>query len=243
MVRYDIAALLSRFDVRVAGETMLTGQLSSLLGERLLLTVLAHYLTTVEEREIEVLDGKPHRDNAAWGDDRSLIPRVRDLDGWLVLDGGQLVAVECKQYTSSSTDYASVPEDGDALAAHARHEWEWLARAFGPEAGWDDLTKVALPLKPPDGMPSRDMTDVRRILAVWTPVSDDGRSCVSHVATTTIRGGELADVKVDVFSASLYLRALLAGGMTHLEAADEDLEKVLAALRTVVEVTGISPAG
>jgi hypothetical protein len=37
MVIYDIAALLSRFDMRVETETALTGKLSSLLGESLLL--------------------------------------------------------------------------------------------------------------------------------------------------------------------------------------------------------------
>lgn len=127
--------------------------------------------------------------------------------------------------------------------AHAGHEWEWVASDFGPQAGWSDVNKVALPLKPPRSMPSRDMADVRRILAVWRPVSEDGRSYLSRVATTTVRDGDLADIEVEIFSASLYLRGLLAGGMTHLESGDEDLEKVLAALSAVVKVTETSPAG
>jgi hypothetical protein len=243
VVRYDIAALLSRFDVRVAGETNLTGKLSSLLGESLLLAVLTHFLRTVEGHEVEVLDGQPHRDDTAWGDDHASIPSQKDLDAWLVLDSGRLVAVECKQYTSSSWKFKSVPREDDALAAHAQKEWEWVSSDFAPQACWSDMNKVALPLKPPKGMPSRDTAEVRRILAIWTPVSEDGRSCMSSVATTTVRGGESIGVEVEVFSASLYLRGLLGAGMTHLESEDEDLEKVFAALGAVVEVTGHSPAG
>jgi hypothetical protein len=246
VVSYDISALLERFDVKVEGEGAVTGKLSSLLGESLVLTALAHYLGAVENHEVEVLGGRPERDNAAWGDDRSYVPRQKVLDAWLVLGDGQLVAVECKHWTSSSThESRSVPEDSEARAAYAMETWtRWVTSAFGPQAGWTDDNKVALPLKPPEGMPSRDMADVRRILAVWTPTSENGRSCMSRpLVTKTVRGGELADTKVEVFSASMYLRGLLADGMKHLEAEDEYLEKVLAALNAVVRATGLSSAG
>jgi hypothetical protein len=243
MVRYDIAALLSRFDVRVEGETTLTGQLSTLLGEGLLLAVLGHYLRTVEGREIEVLDGKPHRDDAEFQDGREEVPR--DLDAWLLLDEEQLAAVECKQWTSSSTYYGrgSVPATADARAAHAKRMWKMLVSGEFEPWKWTDVNKIALPLKPPDAVASRDTVGVRRILAVWAPVSEDGCSCMSSLPTMTLSAGQWVDIEAEVFSASLYLRDMLASGMTHLDAEDGDLEKMLSALSSVIEVTGLSLAG
>lgn len=241
VISYDISALLKRFDVKVEGDGSVTGKLSSLLGESLVLTALAHYLRAVEGHEVEVLDDRPKSDNAALGD-----THLKVLDAWLVLGDGQLVAVECKHWTSSSTKGSrSVPEDSEARAAYAMKIWRrWVAPAFGPQARRNPDNKVALPLKLPEGMPSRDMADIRRILAVWTPTSEDGRSCMSRLfAAKAVRGGELTDTKVEVFSASMYLRELRANGETHLPAEDKYLEKVLRALGAVVEVAEISPAG
>jgi hypothetical protein len=240
VISYDISALLKRFDVKVEGDGSVTGKLSSLLGESLVLTALAHYLRAVEGHAVEVLDDRPKSDKAALGDKHHQV-----LDAWLVLGDGQLVAVECKHWTSSSTDRdRSVPEDSEARAAYAMKIWtRWVETAFGPQARWTQDNKVALPLEGPEGMPSRDMAVIRRILAVWTPTSKDGRSCMSPLVTKTVRGGELTDTKVEVFSASMYLRELRANGETHLPAEDGYLEKVLRALSSVVGVDGLSPAG
>jgi len=243
VVRYDIAALLSRFDVRVRGETELTGKLSAFLGERLLLSALTRYLRDVENHEVGALRGRPTRDDAEFP---AGYKGVRYLDAWLLLDDSQLAAVECKHWTSSSTDYRSVPADSGARAAYARDEmWGWLVSAcFAPwPRKWTDENKVALPLKPPKGKPTRDMADARRILAIWTPISEDGRSCMSRLPTVTLKGGQWIDTVVEVFSASMYLQCLLAAGVTHLKAEDEVLEKWLAAMGNVVEVTGLISAG
>jgi hypothetical protein len=241
VVRYDIAALLSRFDVKVKGGGDLTGKLSSFLGERLLLSVLIRYLSDVEGHAVGVLGGRPSRDGGEFVAGHN---GVRDLDAWLLLDGGQLAAVECKHLTSSSTDrvFRSVPVDGEAQASYARNVWGWLGEWFA-EQDFNQYSKIALPLKPPKGKLSLDTADARRILAVWTPVAEDGRSCMSRLPTSTLRSGKWTDIEVEVFSASLYLRGLLADGVTHLEAGDEDLGKVLAALNAVVEVTEVSTAG
>lgn len=238
MVRYDIAALLSRFDVRAETQTALTGKLSSLLGESLLLSALARFLKVVQGHEVEVLGDRPHRDDTEFPDDPEDVPR--DLDAWLLLDGEQLAAVECEHWTSSSRNYRSVPGDSEALADHARAEWECLVREHFVPLVWDKVNKVALPLKPPERRPSASTADARRILAVWTQVSKDGRSCLSTGSTTTFHRGELAGIEVEVFSASMYLRALLAAGTAYLEAKPEDMERVLAALRAVIEVRGLS---
>jgi len=241
VISYDISALLKRFDVKVEGDGSVTGKLSSLLGESLVLTALAHYLRAVEGHEVKVLDDQPKSDKVALGDAHQKV-----LDAWLVLGDGQLVAVECKHWTSSSTKRSrSVPEDSEARAAYAMKIWtQWVASAFGPQARRNPDNKVALPLEPPEGMPSRDMADIRRILAVWTPASEDGRLCMSRLsADKAVRGGELTATRVEVFSASMYLRELRANGETHLPAEDGYLEKVLRALSAVVEVAGVSPAG
>jgi len=138
-------------------------------------------------------------------------------------------------------NFRTVPEDGEARAAYATEVWDWLVREHFMEQVWTGVNKVALPLKPPSRMPSADSYEVRRILAVWTPVSSDGRSCLSRVSTTTIRQEELAGIEVEVFSASLYLRELLATGVTHLESEDEGVEKLLAELSILVRA-GFSAA-
>lgn len=238
MVRYDISALLKRFDVRVKGEGELTGKLSSLLGERLVLRALIRYLSDVEGHEVRVLRGRPSRDDAEFPVGHN---GVKYLDAWLLLDGRQLAAVECKHWTSSSMNYRSVPSDSEAQVAYARDEmWDWLVNDCFVPQDFNKVSKVALPLKSPKGLPWRDTADARRILAVWTPVAEDGRSCMSRLSASTLHDGKWTDIEVEVFSASLYLRGLLAAGVTHLETDDDDLEKVVAALNAVVE---ISPAG
>jgi hypothetical protein len=240
MVRYDIAALLSRFDTRLKGDTGLTGKLSSLLGESLLLSALERYLSAAEGHHVQVLGDRPHRDDNEFPGGHDEVPR--DLDAWLLLDETELAAVECKHWTSSSTDFRSVPVDPRDIADSAQDMWEWLVNAeFVPQV-WTQVNKVALPLKPPLCIPGAITADARRILAVWTPVSEDGRTCMSNVTTTTIRGGALVPVKVEVFSASMYLRDLLAAGVTHLEAEDDFLERVLAEVSTLVRHTGVSAA-
>lgn len=242
MVRYDIAALLSRFDKLTKAETALTGKLSSLLGESLLLSALVRYLAAVEGHEVRLLAGRPHRDDREFPAGAKGVPR--DLDAWLLLGAGRLAAVECKHWTSSSPNYRSVPEVCDARAAYARDEmWDWLVREhFVPRKKWTDVNKVALPLKPPAGMPAADVSGARRILAVWTPISSDGRSLLSRVSTTTVRGGKPAGIEVEVFSASMFLRDQLAAGVTHLESEDEGVERLLAELGGLVRA-GFSAAG
>jgi hypothetical protein len=58
----------------------------------------------------------------------------------------------------------------------------------------------------------------------------------------SVRRGELAGIEVEIFSASMYLRDLLAAGVTHLESEDQDMEKVLAELGVLVQA-GFSAAG
>jgi hypothetical protein len=240
MVRYDIVALLSRFDVRVKRDTGLTGKLSYLLGESLALSALERYLSAAEGHRVQVLSDRPHRDDTEFPGGHDEVPR--DLDAWLLLDETELAAVECKHWTSSSNNYRSVPEDFEDIAASAKDMWEWLVSAHFVPQVWTQENKVALPLKPPRCLPDATTADARRILAVWTPVSQDGQSCMSNVTTTTIRGGALAPVKVEVFSASMYLRDLLAVGVTHLEAEDDFLERVLSAVSALVEVVDVSTA-
>lgn len=139
-------------------------------------------------------------------------------------------------------NFRSIPEDGEDRAAYAREMWDWLvSKHFVPQV-WTGVNKVELQLKPPEGMPSADASSAHRILAVWTPVSGDGWSCLSRVSTTTVRQGKSAGIEVDVFSASLYLHDLLAAGVTHLQSEDDDVEKVLAELGVLVRA-GLSAAG
>jgi hypothetical protein len=138
-------------------------------------------------------------------------------------------------------NFSSVPEDSEALAAHAQAAWEWLVSEHFKPWVWDKVNKVALPLKPPsEKLLSVSTTDARRILAVWTPISEDGRSCLSRVPTKTLHRGAWVDIEVEVFSASMYFRDLLRGGMTHLVAESERIDKVLAAVGDVLEVHGLS---
>jgi hypothetical protein len=124
MVSYNITELLDRFDIRspAEGGTGATGKLSSFLGEDLLLDVLAHALAA-EGSKVARLLGHPHGDMAVFDAAGAERPGFRDLDAWLIA-GRQLVAVECKQWTSSSRRYVSVPEDDNRVAEHARREWE-----------------------------------------------------------------------------------------------------------------------
>lgn len=105
MVAYDIAALLSRFDVRK--DTTVTGILSKWIGELILLDALTNALHHDGAGRVEFL-GKPHRHDLLFKAAGRKNPR--DLDQWLLLDNEQLAAVECKHWTSSGMGGRTVPE-------------------------------------------------------------------------------------------------------------------------------------
>lgn len=217
MITYDIAALLKRFDTFEFGQGGVTGRLSSLVGEELLLDVLAHALA--DGGPVELLPERPRRDDQAFKDAPSdvAVPKVRDLDFWLQLRYRELMVVECKQWTASSAyGGGSVPEDPAGIAEYARRRWEELDVPEWWSNKWDDTTKIALPLRPPAGRTAEDVRKARRVLAVWRPISSNGGSPFSQLSSQTLSGGEWVDVPIEVFSASLYLRQLLADGVRTL---------------------------
>lgn len=211
---YNNLALLDRFDSRA--DTAVTGKLSSLLGEAIAAEALCYWLAA-QGHEVELLDGRPIRDDSAFGVNCPK-PTVRDLDFWLRLDRVDLCAVEAKQWTASSCDGASVPDEPDELAEFARREWAAVKAAHIDVGDWTHANKIFLPLRPPKGFDGTEAAtaNARRILVVWRPISHDGREFVSTVEAHSVRNDQLVAVTAEVFSASLYLRSLLASGQTSL---------------------------
>ena len=233
MVSYNITELVDRFDTRspAEGETGVTGKLSSFLGDDLLLDVLAHALAA-EGQKVARLQGHPHGDIAVFDAAGAERPGFRDLDAWLIA-GRHLVAVECKQWTSSSPRYVSVPGDDNRVAEYARREWEKSVEWHFTRGRWDEVNKVALPLKPPDAAEKASWPDIRRVLAVWTPVSQDGQYAFSSIQTQTLSGTSWKPATVEAFSASLYLRNLRHRGETHLTTTFPQVERLLEGLHAL----------
>lgn len=57
---------------------------------------------------------------------------------------------------------------------------------------------------------------LRRVLAIWRPVSSDGTAFRSEATSTSVAGDQLVPATAEVFSASLYLRSLPDQGETRL---------------------------
>ncbi|MFF3957403.1 hypothetical protein ACFYY1_29945 [Streptomyces sp. NPDC001890] len=242
-VTYRISALLQQFDVACAPRacqcSSLTGALSAFLGEGILLDALAHALQR-ESRTVQQLPGTPHRDNTAFApahasseERKNALKNIpRDLDAWLLLDSNELVAVECKMRTASSMDGRSTGTDA---AADGRREWQRLMNEHFTKAVWTDTNKVALPLTPPQprpaGLSETKATNPTRILAYWRPVTRQGH-WFSDLTTTS--HDTTLPVDVRVFSASLYLRALLAEGTNTLPSSFDHTKARLEQLRLIV---------
>lgn len=226
-MEYNLTALIERFDTRLHGHTGLTGRLSSLIGEAVLLDGVAHAYNSLGHR-VSARGDRPHRDNAAFVDVGAEIPSQRDLDAWLVLDNSRLVAVECKTWTSSSMDGRSVARD--SVQGLASREWQELEAEHFQASLWTAVNKIGLPLKTPEGF---DPAATERVLAVWRPVSEDGRSPWSETSMDSIVGGRLAPVTVKVFSMSLYVRALLEAGVETIPCLVTDTDVVVSALDAV----------
>jgi hypothetical protein len=222
---YNLSALIQRFDRRV--DTLLTGRLSSALGESILLDLLAHALA--DSGPVALLPAKPHRDGTRFS---SNMPTQRDLDAWFELGDGSLAAVECKNWTSSSLGGVSVPDDDDAVAALANKRWsEMIIRDFKGQA-WTSVNKVGLPLKPPSLLHTAAAQTARRILAFWHPISSMGLEHWSEVQWTPTWCADA--LRIEVFSASLYVRSLLRGGHECLPTGSMDAERLVAAIEEIV---------
>jgi hypothetical protein len=218
MASFNIAALIRQFDN--SADTTVTGSLSSLLGEIILLEAVSHSLTA-DGHTVKMLPGRPIRDDTAFGVTHPR-PRVRDLDAWLLLDDSQLVAVECKHRTAASIDGATVPDEPEQLTAYARRRWTTLKTDHIDTDEWTDDNKVYLPLRPPESLDmaaaARAMLQLRRVLAIWRPISCDGTSFKSEATSTSVSNNQLVPATAEVFSASLYLRFLRDRGETRLPA-------------------------
>jgi hypothetical protein len=239
MVGYNIAALIRQFDTRA--DTAVTGSLSSLLGEVVLLEALRHSLEA-EGHTVTMLPDRPIRDDAAFGTNYPR-PRVRDLDAWLLLDDrqddSQLVAVECKHRTAASIDGTTVPDEPEQLAAYARRQWTALKADHIDTDAWTDHNKVYLPLRPPPSLgtatAARAMPRLRRVLAIWRPISCDGITFKSEATSTSVSNDQLVPATAEVFSASLYLRSLHGRGETHLATRLGLTERLLKAVDELIE--------
>lgn len=241
MTSFSIAALLRRFDTHTgtgAGTGALTGSISTLLGEAVLLEAVCHYLEA-DGNTVKLLPGKPTRDDAHFGANCPK-PKVRDLDAWILLDEEQLVAVECKSQTASSIDSRrlTVPDEPEQLVAYARGRWAQLVAEHIDVDQWTGTNKIFLPLKPPMELSAeiaeKAMPKLRRILAIWRPISLDGTAYISEVASQTVRNDQYIPAAAEVFSASLYLRSLRDHGAARLSLKLGLAEALLSAIEELV---------
>lgn len=184
---------------------------------------------------IERLPGSPHRDNSVFAAEKR--PSQRDLDAWLSLDERDLVAVECKTWTASSRDGKHVLDASqDELSRYARDQWIYVSETLLPTEpdDWDDVNKIRLPLKVPDGYGHKS-PDITRVLAIWRPVSQSGLDPWTKVTCRTPIGPDAwTDVPVKVFSGSLYLRQLRASDISVLPSVATDPHDVRDAVNACI---------
>jgi hypothetical protein len=240
MISYDLRALIDRFDTGSAepGVGTVVGALSGFIGEAVLLDLLADALRG-RGAAVDRLPGKPTRDDAAFAFDGIAATEQRYLDAWLVLDDTNLIAVECKHITSSSLGRRTVGAD---IAQYAQTEWQRLHQDHLDTDTWTGTSKIGLPLRPPRPGLDGPMTNLRRVLAIWTPISVDGHSNFSPTSTTSPVDGAWQQVPVEVFSGSLYARTLLDQGRDHVEATVSQMEIALDALEALYTRAGDAPA-
>ncbi len=151
--------------------------------------------------EIEWLDGVPVRDDLQFKD--QVLPGQARLHAWLYAPGGRVaMAVHAPNWTAPQTM---------ASQRQARQNWDALLREHlhaSSGQGWSELGAVAMPVRPPFDEPGLKLWP---LLALWAPVSC-GETYLSETKTASVRHGGPAVIGVRVFSAALYIRALLDEG-------------------------------
>lgn len=152
--------------------------------------------------EIERLDNVPVRDDLQFGARPK--PEVRQLHAWLY-------APERRIACAVHTPAWEPPTMGQQ--ANARRNWDALLDEhfhahFRSGTGWTTVGAVAMPLRVPFDEPG---LKIRPLLALWAPVSS-GEHYMSETMTASVRQGAPHVTGVQVFSASLYVQALLAAG-------------------------------
>lgn len=196
-----LAALPRLFDV-ADRQGASVGQLSSLIGEELLIELTAHWLAQERGAAVVRLADKPTRDDDAFTEETGITkPRVRDLDAWL-LCGQAVFAVEAKMRTAASLGQVSRALDD---TAKARKRWALLSERMTSHE-WDQDNKVLLPLRRPEV--AHDVVVGTPIYAVWWPVSD--KTLAHHCAVMRGRSADGGPADVTVFSGSLYVQHVLS---------------------------------
>ena len=170
--------------------------------------------------EIERLGSAPVRDDLQF--DGRPRPAQRQLYAWLYAPDRRIA---CAVHTPRWEPPQGKPPQGEpprvrADRPEARRNWDALLHEhfhahFHSGPGWTTVGSVAMPLRVPFDEPGLKISPV---LALWAPVSA-GEHYLSETMTASIRNGLPKVVAVQVFSAELYVRALLASGRSTVDVA------------------------
>ena len=174
-------------------------------------TELLIALTTAAVREtagagdLELLQSIPARDATQFGD-RPRPTEVTRLGAWLYSASQRIAyAVHTPNWTAPTAD----PQEWTGRAG-----WEALLREhlhgdFHAGHGWTEVNAVAMPVRRPFDEPG---LRVAPLLALWSPVSQQGNQWFSETMTAAVLAGRPHVVAVRVFSAAAYLRRLTSAG-------------------------------
>jgi len=186
-----------------------------------LLTALTAAALRESASDLEVLAGRPLRDDAQFGDRPRPVP-VTHLGAWLYSASRRVAyAVHTPDWTAPAHD----PPRWAGPAGWAALLREHLHGDFHAGHGWTPVNAVAMPVRRPFDEPG---LRIRPLLALWSPVSQHGDDWFSETMTASVREGRPHVVAVQVFSAAAYLRRLAADGQHRFEltAADRRPEPV-----------------
>jgi hypothetical protein len=164
--------------------------------------------------ELEQLDNLPTRDDGQF--DGRPMPEVERLAAWLYAPTQRIAHAVHTPSWRAPVPFSPADQPSLTLGrrAPARQNWDALLRDhFHSGQGWTPVSAVAMPLRLPFDEPG---LKIAPLLALWSPVSAD-EQWLSETMTTSVRHGAPHVVRVQVFSAAMYVRSLHEAGHETVE--------------------------
>jgi hypothetical protein len=163
--------------------------------------------------EIEMLESVPRRDDLQF--DGRPMPSQRVLTAWLYAPGQKVAyALHTPGWQAPAPYSPAPPSPAAGLRPHSRQNWDALLREhFHSGQGWTAVSAVAMPVRVPFDEPG---LKIAPLLALWAPVSP-GEQWLGETMTTSVRHGLPHVVRVQIFSAALFVASIQAAGQDTLD--------------------------
>jgi hypothetical protein len=211
----------------------------SVIGEDLNTFAFKHYLEDEKNAIVTILNDPKNGNPISVTQGKK---KGKRLDRWILVEIDNkkfLYQCEIKNWAAKAIGGKRLPLNSNIESVQKITKNNWgrqLDTEFSSGEFPNGVTKVLVKMKTPKGY--EDIKDVKTLLIYWMPISNsDSLNYFFQVDTSTLINPKIKTIfsKLNIFSASLYLRKLRSEGIEYIPCENSIMNKTLKNLNKICE--------